>query len=135
MPPSPPRRFPATGDWAIISSAVHHTDASDAEASRHSGMPCVVCDTDGTPGRPCQAKAIITERWTVPVEVRARRRNRKHPARPAAAQAGKAPQQVFNGHGRSDTRRVDKRGDLPRTTRVLAPQRRGQDGGLTLQRP
>jgi hypothetical protein len=26
------------------------------------GMPHVVCDTHGTPGRPGQAKAIITER-------------------------------------------------------------------------
>jgi transposase len=52
------------------------------------GMPYVVCDTDGTPVTPTQAKAIIAEHWTVPEEVRRRRRSRK----------GKAPQQVLGGH-------------------------------------
>jgi hypothetical protein len=51
------------------------------------GMPYVICDTDGVPVTPQQAKAIIAERWTVPEEVR-RRRSRK----------GKAPQQVLTGH-------------------------------------
>jgi transposase len=53
------------------------------------GTPYVVCDTDGTPVTPAQAKAIIAERWTVPEQVRRRRRNKK----------GKAPQQVLTGHG------------------------------------
>jgi hypothetical protein len=52
------------------------------------GTPYVVCDTDGTPVTPAKAKAIIAERWTVPEEVRRRRRNKK----------GKAPQQVLTGH-------------------------------------
>jgi transposase len=52
------------------------------------GMPYVVCDTDGVPITPAQAKAIIADHWTVPEEVRRRRRNRK----------GKAPQQVHAGH-------------------------------------
>jgi transposase len=52
------------------------------------GMPYVVCDTDGVPVTGAQAKAIIAERWTVPEEVRRRRRNKK----------GKAPQQVLQGH-------------------------------------
>ena len=52
------------------------------------GMPYVICDTDGTPVTVDQAKAIIAERWTVPEEVRRRRRSRK----------GKAPQQVLQGH-------------------------------------
>ena len=52
------------------------------------GMPYVTCDTDGTPVTPQQAKAIIAEQWTVPEEVRRRRRSRK----------GKAPQQVHAGH-------------------------------------
>jgi len=52
------------------------------------GMPYVVCDTDGVPVTPQQAKAIIAEHWTVPEEVRRRRRSRK----------GKAPQQVLQGH-------------------------------------
>jgi transposase len=52
------------------------------------GLPYVICDTDGTPVTPQQASAIIAERWTVPEEVRRRRRSRK----------GKAPQQVLQGH-------------------------------------
>jgi transposase len=51
-------------------------------------MPYVVCDTDGTPVTPQQAKAIIARHFTVPEEVRRRRRSRK----------GKAPQQVLTGH-------------------------------------
>jgi transposase len=57
--------------------------------------PYVICDTDGTPVTAEQAAAIIAERWTVPTDVRARRRNKK----------GKAPQAV-------STRRHE-RGDLP----------------------
>lgn len=75
------------------------------------GMPYVICDTDGTPVTPDQAKTIIAEQWTVPPEVRARRRSRKHPS--PTTKAGKAPQQVRAGHERSDARGVDKRGDLP----------------------
>ena len=41
------------------------------------GMPYVICDTDGVPVTPEQAKVIIAERWTVPEEVRRRRRSRK----------------------------------------------------------
>jgi transposase len=52
------------------------------------GTPYVICDTDGTPVTPTQAKQVIAERWTVPEEVRRRRRSRK----------GKAPQQVLQGH-------------------------------------
>ncbi|MDP5181560.1 transposase [Blastococcus sp. BMG 814] len=70
------------------------------------GMPYVVCDTNGTPVTPEQAKANIAEQWTVPTDVRARRRSRK--------KAGKAPQQAPTGHVRSGTRGADERGDLPR---------------------
>jgi transposase len=52
------------------------------------GTPYVVCDTDGVPVTPQQAKQIIADRWTVPEEVRRRRRSKK----------GKAPQQVLQGH-------------------------------------
>jgi len=84
------------------------------------GMPYVVCDIDGTPVDRAQARRIIAEQWTVPAEVRARRRSRK-PIRSHGSKAGKAPQQVHTGHDRSDTRRVDKRGDLPRDPSVIAP--------------
>ncbi|MDI1466424.1 IS110 family transposase, partial [Catellatospora sp. KI3] len=63
----------------------------------HRRMPYVICDTDGTPVTPAEAKKIIAERWTVPADVRARRRSRK-------TQVGKAPQQVHAGHARSDAR-------------------------------
>jgi hypothetical protein len=53
-------------------------------------MPYVVCDIDGTPVTPEQAKQLIAERWTVPEEVRRRRRSRKT--------KGKAPHQVLEGH-------------------------------------
>lgn len=59
--------------------------------------PYIVCDTDGTPVTADEAAAIIAQRWTVPTDVRARRRNKK---------TGKAPQAA-------STRRR-QRGDLPR---------------------
>jgi hypothetical protein len=40
-------------------------------------MPYVLCDTDGTPVTAEQAKAIIAERFTVPEQVRRRRRHKK----------------------------------------------------------
>jgi len=52
------------------------------------GTPYVICDTDGRPVTPAQAKAIITERWTVPPQIRARRRTKK---------TGKAPQKAPEG--------------------------------------
>lgn len=56
--------------------------------------PYVICDTDGRPVDPDQAKAIIAEHCTVPPEVRARRRSKK---------TGKAPQTTRAGrHARGD---------------------------------
>ena len=60
--------------------------------------PYVICDVDGQPVGPDDAAEIIAEHWTVPAEVRARRRNKK---------AGKAPQAITTGSHR--------RGDLPHT--------------------
>jgi transposase len=67
------------------------------------GMPYVICDTDGRPVTPDEAKAIIAEHWTVPADVRARRRHKK---------AGKAPQQVLEAQAKSRPK-ADRRGDLP----------------------
>jgi transposase len=67
----------------------------------HRGSPYVICDTDGRPVTPPEAKAIIAEHWTVPPEVRARRRSRKTTTK------GKAPQAARTGR--------QERGDLPRT--------------------
>ena len=61
------------------------------------GTPYVICDTDGHPVTPQQAKTIIAEHWTVPAEVRARRRSKK---------TGKAPQKALEGQY--------ARGSLPR---------------------
>ena len=83
-------------------------------------MPYVVCDTDGTPVDPTTAKQIIAEHWTVPAEVRARRRSRKSGPTP---RAGKAPQQVHTGHDRPATQRGGRRGDLPHPASCAPPAR------------
>jgi transposase len=67
-------------------------------------MPYVICDTDGRPVEPDEAKAIIAKNWTVPAEVRARRRSKK---------AGKAPQKVLTGQSKPRARGAGTRGDLP----------------------
>lgn len=79
--------------------------AERAWAVMHRGMPYVVCDTDGRPVDAGEAKAIIAEHWTVPAEVRARRRGKK---------AGKAPQKVLTGQSKPRARSASTRGDLPR---------------------
>jgi transposase len=63
------------------------------------GTPYRICNTDGRPVSAAAAKAIIAEHWTVPPEIRARRRGKK---------TGKAPQKVLTGQY--------ARGDLPRST-------------------
>jgi transposase len=62
------------------------------------GMPYVICDTQGRPVTPDEAQAIIAEHYTVPAEVRARRRSKK-------TTTGKAPQAARTGR--------QERGDLP----------------------
>jgi hypothetical protein len=69
--------------------------AERAWAVMNRGTPYVIRDTDGTPVTANQAAAIIAQHWTVPTEVRSRRRSKK----------GKAPQAI-------STRRP-QRGDLP----------------------
>jgi hypothetical protein len=59
--------------------------------------PYVICDNNRNPVIPAEAKKIIAERWTVPEEIRKRRRSRKI--------AGKAPQAATTG--------PDRRGDPP----------------------
>ena len=62
------------------------------------GTPYVIRDNNGNPVTAGQARQIIAEKWTVPEDVRKRRRSRKT--------AGKAPQAAATG--------PDRRGDLPR---------------------
>jgi transposase len=78
--------------------------AERAWAVMHRQMPYVTCDTNGRPVDTDEAKAIIAEHWTVPAEVRARRRSKK---------MGKAPQKVLTGQSKPHARGVGKRGDLP----------------------
>jgi transposase len=70
------------------------------------GTPYVICDVDGTPVTPEQAKQIITDRYVVPAEVRAQRRSRKQ-------QKGKAPHDAKNSRQR--------RGDLPHNPSSTPP--------------
>ncbi len=51
------------------------------------GTPYQLRDTDGTPITPGQARQIIAANWTVPDDIRKRRRSRKKTS-------GKAPQQA-----------------------------------------
>ena len=53
------------------------------------GMPYVICDTDGHPVDADEAKAIIALHWTVPADVRARRRSKKKGKAPQTTQAGR----------------------------------------------
>lgn len=69
------------------------------------GMPYVICDTDGHAVEPDDAKKIIAQHWTVPAEVRSRRRSKK---------AGKAPQNIHTGSSKPHARSAGERGDLPR---------------------
>jgi hypothetical protein len=82
------------------------------------GMPYVICDTDGYAVTPDEATAIIAQQWTVPADVRARRRSKK---------AGKAPQQVHTAHSRPDARGADTRGDLPPDHRPAPPPTTSND--------
>jgi hypothetical protein len=71
----------------------------------HRGTPYVICDNNGTPVTAAEAKKIIAEKWTVPEDVRKRRRSRKT--------AGKAPQTAATGPHR--------RGDPPRPRSSRSP--------------
>ena len=84
---------------ALCVVAAHLAERAWAVLNR--GMPYVVCDIDGTPVTPAEAKTIIAEQWTVSADVRARRRSKK-------TKAGKAPQQVHTGHDRSHAQGVDE---------------------------
>jgi transposase len=68
------------------------------------GEPYVIRDTDSRAVTPAEATAIIAEHWTVPPEVRARRRSKK---------AGKAPKNVLTGQSKPRAQHAGTRGDLP----------------------
>jgi transposase len=85
---------------ALCVVAAHLAERAWAVMNRR--MPYVVCDTDGAPVTPVEAKKIIAEQWTVPADVRARRRSTKNKAK-----VGRAPQQVLTGHDKSHAQGVD----------------------------
>ncbi|MEQ4306301.1 transposase [Plantactinospora sp. B6F1] len=87
-------------------------------------MPYVICDVDGTPVTPPQAKRIIAEHWTVTEETRRRRRSSKR-------RAGKAPQQVLTGHDQKDARSVRTRRPSPHESSVTPSRTVKQHGPLT----
>jgi len=68
------------------------------------GEPYIIRDTDGHAVSPAEARTIIDEHWTVPAEVRARRRSKK---------AGKAPKNVPTGQSKPRAQHAGERGDLP----------------------
>jgi transposase len=68
------------------------------------GEPYQIRDTDGRSVTAAEAKTIIDEHWTVPADVRARRRSKK---------AGKAPKNVLTGQSKPGAQHAGKRGDLP----------------------
>ncbi len=72
--------------------------------------PYIVCDIDGTPVTNDQATTIIADHWTVPADVRARRRSTK------TAPKGKAPQAVSTRQPKPHANGAGTRGDLPRPT-------------------
>ena len=85
--------------------------AERAWAVMDRGMPYVICDTDGRPVTADEAKTIIAQHWTVPADVRARRRSKK---------AGKAPQKVLTGQSKPHAHSAGERGDLPRPASSVA---------------
>jgi transposase len=86
----------------MVERGAHHTKALCVVAARLAerswtvmarGEPYVIRDIDDTPVTPIEARRIIAERYTVPDEVRRRRRSRNRRI------AGKAPQRVLEAHG------------------------------------
>lgn len=89
---------------ALCVVASHLAERAWAVLAR--GMPYELRDTDGRPVSREEARAIIAERWTVPEEVRRRRRSKK---------VGKVPHQVLVGHvsrARSAVPRRPSPGDI-----------------------
>ncbi len=77
--------------------------AERARTVMNRGTPYVISDNNGNPVTAEQARQIIADKWTVPEDVRKRRRSRKI--------AGKAPQAATTGpRRRGDPPRPDRRG-------------------------
>jgi len=70
------------------------------------GEPYQIRDTDGRPVSVDEAKAIIADRWTVPEDVRRRRRGLQ-------TRAGKAPRQVVARHAKPSAKLAATRRPSP----------------------
>ncbi len=104
----------ATHTKALCVVAAHLAERAWAVMAR--GTPYVIRDTDGRPVAKAEAKAIIAEHWTVPEDVRRRRRNKK---------VRKVPHQVLVGH-------VSRaRGAVPRRPSPLASSALGATASTT----
>lgn len=83
------------------------------------GTPYVLRDLDGNPVTAEAAKALITEHWTVPEEVRRKRRSKK---------GRKAPQQFPDGNAKrahgANTRRPSSASSLPPSPATSRPRAR-----------
>jgi transposase len=75
--------------------------------------PYTVCDIDGQPVEPANAKTIIAERYTVPEEIRRRQRSKKN--------TGKAPHQALTGHEQNSAPSASTRRPSPPAILVAAP--------------
>jgi transposase len=108
----------ATHTKALCVVAAHLAERAWAVMAR--GTPYVVRDTDGRPVGKVEAKAVIAEHWTVPEEVRRRRRNKK---------GGKVPHQVLMGHVLVSARGATTRRPSPPASSALEPAASTTQGG------
>ena len=111
-----------------------HTKALTVVAARlaerawvvmHRRSPYVICDTDGTPVTPAEARRIIADRFTVPPDIRARRRSKK---------GGRAPQTALEGQMGQRTKRDKMRRPSHRTASPGTPIRSIPTALLTVDR-
>src|SRR6266542_4888528 len=113
----------------MVERGANHTKALCVVAARLAerawavmarGTPYVVRDTDGRPVAKAEAGAIIAEHWTVPEEVRRRRRHKK---------VGKVPHQVLVGHVSRARSAVPRRPSPPASSVPEAVASTTQEGG------
>ncbi len=108
----------ATHTKALCVVAAHLAERVWAVMAR--GTPYVVRDTDDRPVTRAEAKTIIAEHWTVPEEVRRRRRNKK---------VGKVPHQVLVGHVSRARGAVPRRPSPPASSVLESTTSTAQGGG------
>jgi transposase len=108
----------ATHTKALCVVAVHLAERVWAVMAR--GTPYVLRDTDGPPVTKAEARTAIAEHWTVPEEVRRRRRNKK---------VGKVPHQVLVGRVQVSARSATTRRPSPPASSALEATSSTTQGG------